>query len=276
MDAKTIAELARLQAVKILYQGTFTTDSITVPADTVCGGLYGNNYWDGCVLMPLAGACAWQPRKMVTFAGGGAFGVFYLNNPFSALPGLVPYVILEDAFDPIVGVNSIANVAAFHVIGNKEDTAITANDNVSSIMRYLKGILPQVIKSLGAAPVVGQVVGAPAQWQGGAGTSGEVGSDLITLGATGVRNKLHSLLVNISALTPGATITVKMFMMVNGAPATGRRVYRQNFVQGVDPNGLWIVNGTLGIHEALRVEVQSNNAADNGLAIDYDYMLEAM
>ena len=40
--------------------------------------------------------------------------------------------------------------------------------------------------------------------------------------------------------------------------------------------GCGLVNGTIGIHEMLRVTLQSNEAADNGQAIDYDYMLEAM
>ena len=62
-------------------------------------------------------------------------------------------------------------------------------------------------------------------------------------------------------------------MEVNGIE---RKVYNQPFTQGTDPDGLWIVNGTIGIHEALRVEVQSDNAGDNGASIDYDYMLEAM
>lgn len=111
-----------------------------------------------------------------------------------------------------------------------------------------------------------------ANWQSGKGTSDETGADLVTIGAADTRYKLHSLLVNISALTGGATITIKLFMKVNG---TEQKVYSQAFTQGTDPDGLWIVNGTIGIHEVLRIEVQSNNADDNGKAIDYDYMLEA-
>lgn len=111
-----------------------------------------------------------------------------------------------------------------------------------------------------------------ANWQSGTGTSGETGADLVTIGAADTRYKLHSLLVNISALTGGATITIKLFMKVNG---TERKVYSQAFTQGTDPDGLWIVNGTVGIHEALRVEVESNNVGDNGEAINYNYMLEA-
>lgn len=122
----------------------------------------------------------------------------------------------------------------------------------------------------GETPVSDSVT---ANWQSGTGTSGETGADLVTIGAADTRYKLHSLLVNISALTGGATITVKLFMKVNG---TERKVYSQAFIQGTDTDGLWIVDGTLGIHEALRVEVESNNIGDNDGAINYNYMLEAM
>lgn len=128
----------------------------------------------------------------------------------------------------------------------------------------------QITKLAGLEPESDSVTG---NWQSGTGTSGEAGADLVSIGATGTRYKLHSLLVNIGALTPGATITVKLFMTIDGAE---RKVYEQAFTQGTDPDGLWIVNGTLAIHEMLRVEVESDNAGDNGLAIDYDYMLEAM
>ena len=132
------------------------------------------------------------------------------------------------------------------------------------------GLFEQIMKLAGEAPESNPVIG---NWQSGTGTSGEAGADLVTIGANDTRYKLHSLLVNISALTVGAIITVKLFMEVDG---TERKVYEQPFIQGVDPDGLWIVNGTVGIHEALRVEVESNTVADNGLAVVYDYMLEAM
>ena len=79
--------------------------------------------------------------------------------------------------------------------------------------------------------------------------------------------------VTLMSEPAGATVTVKLFMAVNGIE---RKVYEQAFAPGADPDGLWVVNGTLAIHEPLRVEIASDNAADNGQAIDYDYMLEAM
>jgi hypothetical protein len=97
-------------------------------------------------------------------------------------------------------------------------------------------------------------------------------SNVVSIGAGDVRHKLHSLMLSIHSLV-GTTITVRLYMQVNG---TERKVYEQSFDATSDPPGLWIVNGTVGIHEILRVTLQSNNAADNGQAVDYDYMLEAM
>ena len=131
-------------------------------------------------------------------------------------------------------------------------------------------IKTQTDKLAGATPVSDSVT---ANWQSGTATSGESGADLVTIGANDTKNKVHSLLVSIHNLTVGATVMVKMFQQVKG---TERKVYEQPYVVGTDPDGLWIVDASVGIHEVTRVEVQSNNETDNGLAIDYDYFLEVM
>ncbi len=251
-----------ISAAKILYHGRFTTSSATIPADTVCGGLYGNGQWDGCTIMPLAGADAFQPRKIVTYTGGGAFGVFYLNNPLTALPGLVDYWILEDSFDPAVGVDSPAITCAFHVIGNKGDTAKVIADGTSSVMSYLKGLVPQIAKLTGAAPVVGNTT---ANWF-------TAEANVVSVGADNIKNKLLSLSLSIHNLV-GTVITVRMYMQINN---TERRIYEHPFDATADPLGIVLVDGVWGIHEVVRVSLQSNSAADNGKAVDYDYMLETM
>ncbi len=97
-------------------------------------------------------------------------------------------------------------------------------------------------------------------------------TEVLSIGAAGTRYKLHSLLLSIHNLA-GAVITVRLYMKVNG---TERKVYEQAFNATTDPSGLWVVNGTVAIHEVLRVTLQSNDAADNGKPVDYDLMLEAM
>ena len=147
-------------------------------------------------------------------------------------------------------------------------------DDGTSGLDALKTLLDAIEAKLdnlaGETPVSGSVTG---NWQSGTATSGETGADVITIGANDTKKKLHSLLLSIHNFTSGGKVTVKLFMQVNG---TERKVYREDFNKGNDPDGLWVVNGVVGIHEALRVEMQSNRAADNGVALDYDYMLEAM
>ncbi len=152
----------------------------------------------------------------------------------------------------------------FYIENNRERL------DLSAILTAIGELQAELGLLRGEAPVSGSVT---ANWQSGIGASGETGSDLAAIGAGNIKYKLHSLLVNISALTVGAIIIVKLFIKVNG---TERKVYHQSFTRGTDPDGLWIVNGTVGIHDVLRVEIESNNAADNGKAVDYNYMLEVM
>lgn len=97
--------------------------------------------------------------------------------------------------------------------------------------------------------------------------------DLVSIGGATTKNKLHSLIVDISQLTAAAVINIRLYQDVNGVE---RKCYDQTFIVGDDPDGCWIVNGTIGIHDILRVTCESNTPADDTKAIAYTYMLEAM
>jgi len=156
--------------------------------------------------------------------------------------------------------------------------------NVSTIEADVAAIKTQTDKLAGETPVEGTVT---ANWNTSTGTSGEAGEDLLggasaegAIGAAATRYKLHSLLLDVNALTDGAKIHVKLFMKVNG---NERKVYDQEFTVPTtaagetpppDTLGLWIVNGTVGIHDELRVEVYSDT--NESVAIAFTYMLEAM
>ena len=96
-------------------------------------------------------------------------------------------------------------------------------------------------------------------------------SEVVAVGAEGRRYKVHDLTVSIHDLV-GTEITIRIYKIVNGQECC---CYEQKFNPAVDPPGLPVVCGTWGIRNILRVTAQSNNATDNGRAIDYDYMLEA-
>ena len=138
------------------------------------------------------------------------------------------------------------------------DQLLILHPNIST---NITSILTQINKLAGVAPDAGSTV---ANWQAAE-------ADIVSIGANDIRNKLHSLVLDINALV--GTVTTRLYMQVNGVE---RRVYQQAFTVAADGPGLWIVNGTIGIHEVLRVTAQSNNAADNGQTIGYNFSLENM
>ena len=92
-----------------------------------------------------------------------------------------------------------------------------------------------------------------------------------TIGGIGATNKIHSLLLDISTLT--GNITVRLYHNINGVQ---RQTYSQVFSVAADGPGLWIINGTLAIHGLLVVSAQSDDAADNGRAIGWEYLIEGI
>jgi hypothetical protein len=124
------------------------------------------------------------------------------------------------------------------------------------------GIKSQTDKLAGAAPVTGS---ATQNWQ-------TAEADVVSIGVAATKNKVHDLSLNISNLA-GTVVTVRLYKKVNSVE---RKVYEQSFNAAVDPPGLPVINGTWATHDVIRVTLQSNNAADNGKAVDYDYLLEGM
>lgn len=100
-----------------------------------------------------------------------------------------------------------------------------------------------------------------ANWQAGE-------SIITTIGGIGVNNLVHSLLLDINALV--GNITVRLYTNINGIE---RQCYSQVLSVAIDGPGLPIINGTWAINGILRVTAQSDNAADNGQAIGWDYIL---
>ena len=114
----------------------------------------------------------------------------------------------------------------------------------------------------GEEPVAGSAV---SDWQAAE-------SEVVSVGEAGVKFKIHDLTLSIHNLI-GNQVTVRLYKPVNG---TEWCCYQQIFDAGADPAGLPVINGSWALHDVLRVTLESNNAADNGMAVDYDYMLEAM
>ncbi len=151
----------------------------------------------------------------------------------------------------------------FYVEGKAQKLSLQSLEaRLLELEAKLDAVKAQTDKLAGEIPVSGSTT---ADWQ-------TAEADVVSIGASGTRYKLHSLALSMHNLA-GTIITVRMHMNINGSE---RKVYEQTFDATVDPPGLWIVNGTVAISEALRVTLESNDAADNSKAVDYNFMVEAM
>ena len=129
-------------------------------------------------------------------------------------------------------------------------------------------IKTQIDKLAGVAPVEGSTT---KNWNTAVDSPDGTGGLVVNIGVAATRYKLHSLLLDVSALTNGAIIRVKLFMDINSVQ---QKVYDQPFTVNTAPDGLWIVNGIVVIHDILSVAVYSDT--NENVAIGYTAILEAM
>ena len=152
---------------------------------------------------------------------------------------------------------------AFYVENKAEKVSLQAIvDAIIGIVDRLDSIKSQTDKLAGDNPGEGSTT---ADWQLSE-------TDVVSIGTVGTSNKIHDLTLSIHNLV-GSQITVRLHKAVNG---TEQEVYEQNFDAATDPPGLPVINGSWAMHGILRVTLQSNDVADNGKTVDYDYMLEAI
>ena len=149
----------------------------------------------------------------------------------------------------------------FETKGGKVDLT-PIETSLTDLQAKVDAIKTQTDKLAGETPGQGSVT---ADWQ-------VAESDIATIGAVGLRYKLHDLTVGIHNLV-GTQVRVRLYKKVNSFE---RKVYDQLFDTTVDPPALPVINGSWAIHDELRVTLQSNDITDNGKAVDYDFMLEAM
>ena len=151
----------------------------------------------------------------------------------------------------------------FYIEGKAAKVSLQGiEDSLARIEAKVDGVKTQTDKLEGEIPGEGSTT---ANWQ-------LAEANVVSIGTAGTRNKVHDLTLSIHNLA-GTQITIRLYKIVR---STERKIYEQNFNAGTDPPGLPIINGSWAIHGVLRVTLQSNDATDNGKAVEYDYMLETM
>lgn len=126
----------------------------------------------------------------------------------------------------------------------------------------MAGIGLNVPDILSSPPVVGETI---ADWN-------TAESDIVTIGGSGVAYWPDLMLINLSDLTFGATITLRSYMVVNGIEEL---IGEEDYVVGGVDDVVWASGVFLfAFHEPIRITGESDTPADNGLPIKYDYILE--
>ncbi len=136
-----VAYLKGLMDAALVGHGTFTTSSATVPADT--SQTVANDYYKGCTLMPVAGVVAWQPRPIRQYTS--VTDVFTLDEPFTAAPGLVEYVVLKAEY-PVQRLLDIFNEV--NAILELIETGATITTDATEQTVYINNIPAAVFKPL--------------------------------------------------------------------------------------------------------------------------------
>jgi hypothetical protein len=108
--------------------GIFTTSSASAPIDSNMGGEYSSaNHFHGSYIIPLSGAAKYQCRKVAYYSG--ITGIFYLDYPFTAAPGLVSYLIVPSSPSEnriaVKTPTSVATGALFNITGAVRIVSIT-------------------------------------------------------------------------------------------------------------------------------------------------------
>ncbi len=247
----------------VVFHGTTTAPGAPDGSTLICADLAAEPDFDGDLVVIRSGDFTGQSRQINGATTGGT------ATPDHHFEGQIAAGVKFDVIAIRVGAADLTAILArlddgtFGLAALKALLdAIEGNLDGVSGLAVLKALLDaikgQTDKLAGAAPVSGS---AAQNWTGE--------SNVVSIGADGVRNKVQDLTLSIHNLV--GNINVRMYKKVNG---TERKCYDQPF-NAATP-GLPIVDGTWGIHGVLRVTLQSDNAADNGKAVDYDYMLEAM
>lgn len=109
-----------------------------------------------------------------------------------------------------------------------------------------------------------------ANWNSGIAPSGQPGATLVTMGRAGAWCRLNLGVVILTGFNIAATVTIREYMDVAGA---NRLVMEDDWIM---PQELVILSWWIDveIYSLYRVELYSDQAADDGLAVGHEYRIK--
>lgn len=130
-------------------------------------------------------------------------------------------------------------------------------------------MIEALIKLLRQVPRI--VIGATvANWNSGVAPSGQPGATLVTMGTAGVWRRLNLGIVVLTGFNIAATVTIREYMDVAGA---NRLVMTDDWPM---PEELAVLSWWIDveIYGLYRIELYSDQGADDGLSVPYEYRIK--
>ena len=138
------------------------------------------------------------------------------------------------------------------------------------MLEFIRSIFGEIRKLTSNPTIINGTV--TANWNSGVATSGLPGADLLNLGAVGEWMILTEIYLRLASFNAGATVTVRAYLQMMGAE---QLVMDEDYVVAAEPAViplfLWIFFVAYFIYGPVRIEVFSDQAADDGLAAPYEY-----
>jgi len=108
-----------------------------------------------------------------------------------------------------------------------------------------------------------------ADWNSGVATSGKPGADLFTYGGVGQWWRLTEAYLVLTGFNPASTVTIRCYLTIAGEEREMPEEDWEPAVDGALAYILWFWE--IEIFGPFRVEVHSDQAADDGFAAKYEY-----
>jgi hypothetical protein len=111
-----------------------------------------------------------------------------------------------------------------------------------------------------------------ADWNSGVATSGQPGADLFTIGSVGQWFRLTEAYLILTGFNAAATVTVRYYFIIAGEERCLGEDEWEVAVDGEVAYLLWFWE--VEIYGPMRIEVHSDQAADDGFAATYEYKIK--
>jgi hypothetical protein len=111
-----------------------------------------------------------------------------------------------------------------------------------------------------------------ANWNSGVATSGLAGADLFTVGSVGQWFRLTEAFLVLAGFDLAATVTIRVFLTIAGAE---RMMPEDDWEPAFDGDLAYILwFWEIQIYGVLRIEVYSDQAADDGHTAEFEYRVK--